>query len=182
MRKLSFVGRVHPIKNLPEIELAFARVRMEGWVLRIVGPDQDGHTAELRALAEKLGISGSVEFVGPKYGEELRREYAEADCFVLPSHSENFGSVVIEALAAGTPVVTTKGTPWKELEEYGCGKWVDVNVDAIEQALREMMTASDDERRKMGERGRRLVQEKYTWPVVASSMLDCYNTLKRRAD
>jgi len=183
MKSISFIGRVHPIKNLPSLIRAFGAIRQSGgqadnqWHLRIVGPDQEGHTAELRALAKELGIEDSVEFVGPKYDDELKREYVNADCFVLPSHSENFGSVVIESLAVGVPVITTKGTPWQELEEYGCGKWVDGNEQAIENALVEMMSKTDEEREAMGRRGVQLVKSKYSWNAVCDKIMNGYEEI-----
>ena len=171
MRTVQFVGRISPYKGLPDLLRAFDA---DGWKLRIVGPDQDGYVEELKQLAERLGISDKVEFVGPKFGDELTREYASADLFVLPTYSENFGSVVIESLAQGVPVICTKGAPWKELEEYGCGWWPDVGVGPIRQALHEAMSLSDGERKQMGERGRRLVKEKYTWKAVCAKLMAGY--------
>ena len=183
MKSFSFIGRVHPVKNLPTLIRAFGSVRKSDfqlanqWHLRIVGPDQEGHTAELKVLANELGIADLVEFVGPKYDDELKREYVNADCFVLPSHSENFGSVVIESLSVGVPVITTKGTPWQELEEYGCGKWVDVNEQAIGKALVEMMTKTDEERAEMGRRGIELVRSRYSWGAVCDKIIKGYEEI-----
>ena len=175
-----FVGRIHPIKNLPTLMRAFGSVMQSGesaanqWRLRVVGPDQEGHAAELKGLVKDLGIEDSVEFVKPKYGDELKQEYINADCFVLPSHSENFGSVVIEALSAGVPVITTKGTPWQELEEHDCGRWVDISEPAIEKAIVEMISKTDEERKAMGQRGIQLVKSKYSWGAVCDKVIKGY--------
>lgn len=175
MRSILYIGRVAPIKGLSNLCAAIGQLDMRDWRLRIVGPDQENHTAQLKDLSEELGIKGSIDFIGPKYGKELQLEYAGADVFVLPSYSENFGSVVVEALAHGVPVITTKGTPWKELEEYRCGWWIDVGVAPLATTLAEAMSLSGDERREMGMRGRRLVEEKYTWDAVATKMLKGYD-------
>ena len=196
-RTLLFVSRVQRKKGLPMLLEAWAKIRdkreeirdkreesreksvEEGWVLKIAGPDQNGHTAELKEQAKRLGIEDSVQFLGPVYGEAKDELYASADLFVLPTHSENFGSVVVEALAAGCPVVCTKGAPWSELETEKCGWWCDTSAEGIEGALRDAMSLSDDDRRAMGENGRRLVEAKYTWEAVGKKMLAAYEEVLR---
>ena len=117
------------------------------------------------------------EFVGPKYGDELQREYATADLFVLPTHSENFGSVVIEALAHGLPVITTKGAPWVEIETNRCGWWIDIGVEPLAKTLRTALSLGDKERCEMGQRGRRFVEAKYTWAAVVKAMEQAYESV-----
>ena len=189
---LLFVSRVQRKKGLINLARAWANLKeesstlLDNWRVRIVGPDQEGHTQEVKAECERLGILDDWEFVGAKYGEELQHEYAGADLFVLPTYSENFGSVVIEALAHKVPVITTKGTPWSELAAAKCGKWIDLPAEgsnpsawlALEMTLKKMMLMSYEERRQMGERGRRLVEEKYTWAAVVKEMIAGYHSLK----
>ena len=175
VQRLLFTGRVTPIKGLANVVEALPLV--EGWRLRIVGPDQDGYAAELKALAEKMDVADRIDFAGPKYDEELAQEYQEANCFILPSFSENFGSVVVEALAAGLPVIASKGTPWSELEERKCGWWVENDPETLAAALREAMALSDEERAAMGARGRALVAEKYQWPAIGARMLGAYGEI-----
>ena len=177
---LLFTGRVTPIKALTNLVEAMAT--SDGWRLRIVGPDQEGHTAELKALSGKEGVADRIDFVGPKYGDALEQEYLKADCFILPSFSENFGSVVVEALAAGLPVIAGKGTPWQELEERKCGWWVENDPETLARTIQEMMALSDDERRAMGARGRQLVEEKYQWPAIGRRMADAYESLLGRGE
>jgi len=96
---------------------------------------------------------------------------------VLPSRSENFGIAVAEALAAGIPVVTTKGTPWSEIRGR-CGWWVDVNADAIAQALAAADCISPTPSvRQWRARGRALVAEKYQWKAVGRVMATVYKSL-----
>lgn len=171
-RTLLFVSRVQRKKGLPNLLTAWSLLperSRSGWRIRIVGPDQERHTDELRTLAAQLAIEDQVIFVGPRYADDLEFEYNHADAFVLPTHSENFGSVVIEALAHGVPVICTKAAPWEELETNRCGWWVEDSLEAIRHALGEMIDCVQD-LRDMGERGRRLVREKYTWYNVAQTM------------
>lgn len=179
-KTLLFVSRVQRKKGLPNLLDAWARLPEEmkkDWTIRIVGPDQDNHTAELKELCEKLKIKVEVEvqFVGPKYDEELDAEYRNADLFVLPTHSENFGSVVIEALARSVPVICTKEAPWKELETHKCGWWIDDSVQALEAALKDSLSRVErGEHVEMGMRGLELVKSKYDWKVIGKTLADAY--------
>lgn len=177
-RTLLFAGRVQRIKGLPDLIAAWAALPSDergGWRIRIVGPDEDGHASELVALRGRLGLSAEdVVFAGEKHGQALADEYALADLFALPSHSENFGGVVAEALAHGVPVIATKGTPWRVLREEGCGWWVDGGVDSLSAALHEALRLSDAERAAMGRVGRALVARDYTWRSAAEKLLAAY--------
>ena len=177
---LLFVSRVQKKKGLVNLVNAWTVLPQEvkkGWKVRIVGPDQENHTAELVALCNERGVSQDFEFVGPKFGDELQREYAMADLFVLPTHSENFGSVVVEALAHGLPVITTKGAPWAEIETARCGWWIDIGVEPLISALQTALMLNDKERHEMGLRGRKLVKEKYTWAAVVKTMEQAYESV-----
>ena len=173
-KTLLFVSRVQRKKGLLNLVKAWASLSSReraGWLVRIVGPDQEGHTVEVKSECERLGVADDWVFVGPRYGENLRGEYSNADVFVLPTHSENFGSVVIEALSHGVPVITTKGAPWSELEDRHCGWWIDIGVEPLTEALKAAMSLDDVQRREMGARGRALVEEKYTWDAVVKAMV-----------
>lgn len=186
---LLFVGRVYPVKALDRLIEGFSRVEVErrrNWRLRIVGPDQAGHMAELVALCTRLGLSYAtptmdgeplsplIEFVDPRFDAELAAEYASCDCLALVSHTENFGATVVDAMAHGKPVITSTNTPWQEVAERKCGWWVDNAPDVLAKTLREMMSFSDEARAEMGARGRQLVEEKYTWRAVAERLVVAY--------
>ena len=192
-----FVSRVQRKKGLADLVRAWARLKQaqpvlcQDWCIRIVGPDEENHTAELKSLCDKLRIAWisstervdfslagpDVVFVGPKYGEALKEEYAGADLFVFPTYCENFGSVVIESLAQGTPVVCSKGAPWAVLEKEQCGWWVDVGAEPLREGLRRAMSISDEERNAMGRKGREFVRRAYTWEAVGAELMQAYETV-----
>lgn len=178
-RLILFLSRVHPIKGLPLLFEAMARLKQQlnDWLLVVGGPDERGYINTLRILANKLHIENLIRFVGPLFGPDKRDAFAAADLFVLPTYSENFGIVVAEALGAGVPVLTTRGAPWEALETYRCGWWVDVNAAAIQDALVSAIQCSREELRLLGQHGKVLVAEKYTWSEAARKSLSLYKWL-----
>ena len=179
-KTLLFVGRVYPVKALDRLISAFSMVPVvvrKNWRLRIVGPDQGNHMKTLKALSSRLKVESYVEFVGSRYDNDLDLEYASCDCLALVSHSENFGSTVVEALAHGKPCITSVYTPWRELPDRGCGWWVDNLPEKLSETLKEMMSLSDAERRNMGANGRKLVEEKYTWTKIAEQIKNAYDEI-----
>lgn len=173
-RTVLFVGRLHPVKGLENLLTAWKKVaaRMKGWQLRLVGCGTEDYEEQLRRMVRNEQI-GAVELAGAKYGDELEQEYAAADCLILPSFTENFGGVVVDALAHGVPVITSKFTPWQEVDGL-CGWWRGNTVDELASVLEEMMALPDAVRHEMGLKGRALVEQKYTWTAVAEQMREIY--------
>ena len=93
---------------------------------------------------------------------------------MLPTRNENFGIAVLEALAAGLPVVCTKGAPWGVIGQEGAGRWVDVGSEAIERGLRDVMSCDHAEFEKMGESGRRIARRDFSWFGVTKRLLNVY--------
>ena len=184
-RTLLFVGRIYPVKGLvnlikalsivnAQLQTLNSKLATDHWRLRIVGPDQAGHQVELENLVAELGLDDSVEFPGPKFGDELSAEYENCDCLVLPSFTENFGATIVDAMAHSKPCIASTFTPWKVLQERGCGWWVSNEPNKLANAIQEMIDASDENRQAMGSRGRKLVEEKYTWGAVVRTMINGY--------
>ena len=177
------LGRIHPKKGLDRLVRAWAKIELERpeWQLRIVGPAELRHDEELRALSKSLGLR-QVSFEGPLYGKDKLAAFREADLFVLSTLSENFAITVAEALAAGVPVIATKGAPWAGLKPERCGWWIDHGVEPMAAALRTATGLSLRERQAMGARGREWMARDYSWKRIASDMLDVYRWILMRAD
>ncbi len=174
-RTLLFLSRIHPVKGLLLLVKAWSIARPVGWRVVIAGPDEGGHGRTVKAAARKAGVAEDFDFVGPAYGIHRERLYANADLFILPTHSENFGMVVAEALAWGIPVITTRGAPWRILDENRCGWWTEIGAESLAEALRKATALTDEERRAMGFRGRQLVADRYAWSRVAEQMQGVYS-------
>jgi len=173
-RRALFLSRIHPIKGLLNLVEAWRRVGPPGWRLSIAGPDECGHLGVVQQAVREAGLAGVVDFLGPIYGKEKQELLNSADLFILPTFSENFGIAVAEALASAVPVITTKGAPWGCLETHGCGWWVDIGVEPLVAAISEATRCTTSELRAMGERGRRLVEERFSWPKIARQMKAVY--------
>jgi glycosyltransferase involved in cell wall biosynthesis len=160
---------------------AWAKVRPEGWRMKVVGPDEQHHSAEVKALVQQAGIADAWGFTGEISDREKLAVYEQADLFILPSYSENFGMAVAEALSAGLPVITTKGCPWEGLQRHDCGRWVAPTVDGLAAGLRELCAASDDELLAMGQRGRRWMESDFSWNKIAERMAGLYEAVLQRS-
>lgn len=170
-RKILFLSRIHPQKGLGDLVLAWVRVRQPGWRVVIAGPSEGGYEDEIKLLTRTHGLEGDFEFPGLVLGEKKERCFAEADVFVLPTYSENFGIAVAEALARGIPVITTKGAPWQEIETHRCGWWVTPGVDGVSTGLTAAMAMSREALAEVGARGKKLVEEKYSWDRIGRDAL-----------
>ena len=171
-----FISRLHPGKGLLLLADAWAKVKPDGWKMVVAGPDRHGHKMEVVARLHNLGIERDWDFIGELNDTEKWRALNGADLFIHPSASENFGISIAEALAARVPVITTKGCPWAEIQNK-CGWWIDRNVDSLVVAMHEAMALTDEQRQIMGEYGRRLINEKYSWSAIARQMVKGYESV-----
>jgi glycosyltransferase involved in cell wall biosynthesis len=178
VRKIAlFLGRIHPKKGLPLLIEAWQRVRPEGWLLEIAGPDEAGSREELEKRVSAAGLNQVISFLGPVDGLKKQSAFLNANLFVLPTYSENFGIVIGEALAHGLPVLTTTGAPWPMLPERGCGWWIDATVDGVTEGLRRATACDRETLRSMGAQGRRFVSAEFGWERVAKRFISTYEKL-----
>ena len=135
------LGRLHAIKAFDVAIRAFHTIAEAHpkAVLLIAGGD-DGERARLSKLIADLGLVGRVALVGEVKGDDKIAFLKGADLLLFPSHSENFGMVALEAMAAGVPVVASRKTPWQEVEVRGSGVWVDNTPEAFARAMADLMT------------------------------------------
>lgn len=185
-KEILFLSRVHVKKGInflieavASLKDEYAAEQKEFPISRciVAGEGDEAYINELRDMAAQRGVGDIVDFVGGVYGGTKWKLFRKADVFVLPTHSENFGIVVAEALASGTPVITTKGTPWQELKECHCGWWTEVGSEATFAALKEFLQCTEAELEEMGCNGRRLVEKKYSSVAIARQFVGMYSRL-----
>lgn len=174
-RTLLFLGRVHPIKGLDILLHAWRAVQdhFPDWKVQIVGPDNGGYLSQVRRLSQDLQLK-RIDFRGALFGKQKWKAYGQADLFVLPTYSENFGMSVAEALAAGTPAIVSKGAPWSGLVSHGAGWWVDIGVDPLVACLEIAMALPGEVLEEMGLRGRAWVTDEFAWEKIAQQMTEVY--------
>ena len=179
-----FLSRIHPKKGVSELLRAWHEIRddFRDWHLILAGPDLDGYSNRMKREAVNYQLSDRVTFTGMLSGSEREAALVNSDLFVLPTHSENFGIVIAEALAFGLPVITTKGAPWRELTAHQCGWWIDLGHAELVRSLENALCLSKAELSAMGERGRALMARKYSWKQVAVQMKQSYEWLLGRND
>lgn len=176
-RRAIFLSRFHQKKGVDYLLRAWAEAQPlhPDWDLCLAGPDEGGTRAAMEQLARDLGVTESVTFSGPVYGLDKWSALAASDLFILPSHSENFGNVVVEALSQGVPVLTTRGTPWIELEHQQAG-WC-VPLGDLAAALTRALALPRSELETMGARGSYWARTHFHASVTGVLMQQAYQWL-----
>ena len=173
-RKLGYLGRLHPIKKVENLLYGVTKLPYpQDCKLVIMGKGDDAYEQFLRNEADRLGLK-NVRFSGFVSGREKYEQLAQLSCLFVPSDFENFGMIVTEALSVGTPVMASLGTPWDELNTIGCGWWLDRSPENIAHIMQQVLEMPTEHLLAMGEKGRQLVQEKYTASKVAAMMAYLY--------
>lgn len=172
-----FLSRLHYKKGLDYLADAFARLHAQqpDWRLVVAGPDGGERTAFEQRIGS-LNLNGSVRVVGPVYGGDKFALLRSAALFCLPSRQEGFSVAILEAMACRLPVVVSENCHFPEITAAGAGRVVPLQTDAIAAALIDVATASPEQRRQMGEAGRRLVEQRFTWEKVAARSIEAYAT------
>lgn len=168
------LGRLYPVKGLPLLIKAWARVRPPGWRLVLAGPDEQGHKAELEVLIRRFNLEDVVSFGGMVSGDAKAALLKDAELFLMPSLSESFGMAVAEALVAGVPVVTTTAAPWSAIVSEGCGWQTTPTLDGIANALAEATKLDAHQLSLMGKRGSAFVSREFNWSNLAGRFIDLY--------
>jgi glycosyltransferase involved in cell wall biosynthesis len=160
---LLFIGRIHHKKGIENLlrALPVSSFRESGLFLKIAGKGDAAYEAAIHKLLDKLGLTDRVEFLGHVEGRAKQRLLADAFFTVMPSHTENFGVVVTESLAQGTPVIASRGTPWEILEEGGVGFWTDNSPEALANCLDMVIRLPEAEYLAMRARARPFVELRF---------------------
>ncbi len=167
-----FLARIHSKKGIELLLKAWAKLdgRFADWQLAIAGAGDPEYVSECQKMVEQLGLGGRCRWIGPVDEAQKSWLYRHAEVYVLPSYSENFGNTVAEALAHGTPVITTPHTVWTNLPAEGCGWLAETDETSLRDVLTEALDASPAERTRMGEAGRQLVERRYSLTSVVEQI------------
>jgi glycosyltransferase involved in cell wall biosynthesis len=171
-----FFGRINFKKGLDILAKAFGRVarRRDDVHLVIAGPDNDGYGTQVRAWLAAEGVLDRATFTGMLLGTEKLAVLRDANIFVLPSYSENFGLAVIEAMAAGLPVIISDQVNiWREVQAYQAGRVIPCDAVALADQLVALLDHPADAT-AMGQRGMSIVKELYQWDKVAEALIEVY--------
>jgi glycosyltransferase involved in cell wall biosynthesis len=174
-RVLLFLSRIHVKKGCDLLIRALAGFAAAQPALHLVvaGPDQTGWVEALQQLAHRLGVSDRVTWPGMLRGDMKWGAFYAAEAFILPSHQENFGIAVAEALGCGRPVlISDKVNIWREVQSHGAGIVASDTEEGTLKLLREWLSLTSDQRSTMGRNARALFEERFTVDAMAAGLLD----------
>lgn len=181
--RIGYLGRIHPRKKIERLIYAFdvLRDKLQTCELLIIGTDDIAYEAFLKEEVKRLNLA-NVHFKGFLSGAEKDEIITSLSYLILPSDFENFGNVVTEALVRGVPVIASKGTPWKDLEKYNCGWWIENDQESINHTIEEAVNLSFDENLKMGLNGKKLIQDKFSIEILGEKMKSLYEWILGNGD
>ncbi len=173
---LLYLGRLHPKKNLANLIRAWKQAldsdpsMAKSWILAIAGWSESAYEQKLKELA----AMPSVSFLGAQFGTEKNECYRTCDAFIMPSLSEGLPMTVLEAWAYAKPVLMTPECNLPEGFGAGAALQIGTGPEEIAEGLRQVIEMSDDDRRAIGNRGRNLVETKFSWPRIGEQMCSVY--------
>lgn len=178
VRRFGFVGRLNPIKNIDILLNAWNLLgdKTINSELVIIGDGEPGYVEYLKKIA-RTGDLNNITFCGFISGDTLRDSIHNLDYLVLPSKSENFGMVVAEALTCGVPAITSKGTPWKSLQDENAGWWINADISSIARTIYDAITLDEIQRQQMGQNGYAIINRNFSFLSVARKMTELYGWL-----
>ncbi|MBJ10081.1 MAG: hypothetical protein CMP66_01300 [Flavobacteriales bacterium] len=161
---IAALGRLHPVKGYDLLIESFVKIHNQypELHLKIAGKD-DGCKVALEELVQNHGLTSKVSFIGSVSGEDKELFLRKAKCLVMPSHTENFGIVAVEAMAQGTPVIASKNTPWEIIEERKAGFWSENNPIDLQKSIERLLEM------KIGEyeKNAHSLAKEYDWRHIA---------------
>ncbi len=175
-----YIGRIHPKKAIDNLIKAISiseEFMKSEYVLKIAGKGKKEFETDLRQLVEKLGLTEKVIFVGQVEGEAKQKLLADAFWTIMPSHTENFGVVVLESLAQSTPVIASKGSPWKSLESVKIGFWTENKPEILAERLKEILSMPEVIYNEYRSRCRGFVESEFDINRNIDKWLDLYKSL-----
>lgn len=179
-----FLSRLHKKKGIDLLIRAWSKLATEipGWTLLIAGPCEDTqYKRYLKDLAGPLVESGEVRFLGMLRAGHRDAALSLSELFVLPSHTENFGIAIAEAMAHRTAVLTTTGTPWREIRDSEAGWWIELTDTNLVASLRIALSSRPEDLARLGRNGR-IAVEKYSWSTQAAKLAEVYRWVAGHGD
>lgn len=177
-----YIGRIHPkkaIENLIEALDLSKQFRGSGFNLKIAGNADNPYGEKLKAQAKKLGLEEQVIFEGHVEGDHKQQLLAESYFSFMPSHTENFGIVVMEALAQYTPVVASKGTPWGLLEEDKAGFWTENDPQTLADTIDRILEMDEPTYKTYTEQARKLALREFDIYEKINVWQDAYKQITK---
>ena len=177
-KMILFLSRIHPKKGLDILAKSFSNIarRREDAILVITGPDEQAHKKQIESMIMSEGIPNKVIFTGMLTGKAKLAALSRADIFVLSSYSEGFSNAILEAIACGLPVVITNQCHFPEVKECEAGLVIEPDVEQLNKSL-EVLLDNSKLRIKMGNNGKKLIKERYTWDRIADKMIEVYKDI-----
>ncbi len=182
-KQFLFIGRINPIKALDN--LLFGLYSSKKFInsefeLVIAGlEDFKGYKNKLIDIIKECGLKTKIKFLGSVQGKEKEKLFAESYFLFLPSHSENFGNVVIESLAQSTPVVASYGTPWQILEDRKAGYWIDNSPEILGNMVDKIIDMKESDYNKMRIESFQLVDSEFNINNKINNWINVYESLKK---
>ena len=178
-KQLLFLSRVHVKKGINYLIEAVNILRDDllGYKILVAGEGDADYITTLKQQIVDKGLQEIIQLIGGVYGDKKWELFQTSDFFVLPTNSENFGLAIAESLASGTPVITTVGTPWNDLNSTNSGAWIEIGTQPLVCTLKRFLSLSDEELEAMGKNGRKLIETKYSAKVMAEEMMEVYQSI-----
>lgn len=175
-RRLLFLSTIYPKKGLPTLARAWIQVqnKFPDWHLIVAGVELGDDRAIAQALINDAGLASRATFTGAVDHDVKHQLLAGCDLYCLPTHGENFGIAIADAMATGMPVITTQGAPWSELRDHDAGWWIPVGLEPLVETLQDALARSPESLRAMGQRGREIIRQRYAWPRIVEQMRETY--------
>ena len=178
-KQILFLSRVHVKKGINYLidAVDVLQKELKGYKILVAGEGDADYITTLKQQIAGNGLQEIIQLIGGVYGDTKWKLFQTSDFFVLPTNSENFGLAIAESLASGTPVITTVGTPWNDLNTSNAGAWIEIGTQSLVETLRRFLSLSDEELEIMGKNGRKLIENKYSAKVMAEEMMEVYQTI-----
>ncbi len=177
---LLYIGRIHPKKAIDNLIKACSISKeflKSKYVLKIAGTGKKEFVSDLQKLVEKLGLTEKIIFVGQIEGPEKQQMLADAFWTIMPSHTENFGIVVLESLAQSTPVIASKGSPWESLEREKIGFWSENSPEKLAAILKVILEMPSTVYEEYRQGGRSFVKREFDVNENIGKWIELYQSL-----